>query len=113
MARIPLVLALVLFVSAPVARAMIAADAIRDVIRGSRDALARCVASEPPGTWTVTVRFRIEPDGTVSRAEPTASDFAEDAPALDCVLRTVLALRFAPHARGGHVEVSYPFRFVR
>jgi hypothetical protein len=104
-------LALALFAST--ARAMIALEPIREVIRGSYDALYQCVASEPPGTYLVTVRFRVEADGSVSRAVPTRSDLGSDDPALDCVLRTVLALRFAPSSRGGHIEVTYPFRFVR
>lgn len=113
MARVFVTLALATSLMAGSAHAMIALEPIREVVRGSYDALYQCVAGEPPGTYAVSVRMRIEPDGSVSDVVPTRSDLAVAGPALDCVLRTLLTLRFPPLRRDDHVIIHYPFRFVR
>lgn len=113
MPRVLVTLALATSLVAGSAHAMIALEPIREVVRGSYDALYQCMASEPPGTYAVSVRIRIEPDGSVSRVEPVRSDLSAGDPALDCVLRTLLALRFPPLRRDDHVIIHYPFRFVR
>lgn len=86
---------------------------IRDVMHGASSSFYACIADQPPGERNVTVRFYIAQDGSVTEARVLRSDLPEGN-ALDCIVRTVLALRFpalGPRAAG--IQVIYPVRLVR
>ncbi|MBP7685629.1 MAG: TonB family protein, partial [Deltaproteobacteria bacterium] len=57
---------------------------------------------------TVTVRFIIQPDGTVSTAT-VVSDTVGDAGLRACITASVVTWRFPAPDGGGLVSVTYPF----
>ena len=89
-------------------------DIIRSVVRSNRDAIRWCYESvlvdNPQLEGTVTMTWRIGPDGKVLRAE--VEDTTLDSPRVEqCVVDEIMTWEFPPPAAGGLVEVNYPFHF--
>jgi TonB family protein len=97
------------------ARAYIATDVIRRVVREHLPHVQACYQQALSGRsdlrGQITVRFVIEARGVVSSAEATRDD--PGAPAMTmCVLDAVRRMVFPPHDPSrGSVTVNYPFRF--
>jgi TonB family protein len=66
---------------------------------------------QPDLAGTVVVRFEIERDGQVSRAELASSELA-DARAERCLVRKVQRMWFSAPEGGGEAVATYPFLFA-
>ena len=89
---------------------------IRAVVAGNRDAFRACydkAAKARPGIkGTYTLKFVVNPDGTVKSAEPDATKSEIHATELDsCAVATLKTLKFPPSRRGMESSVNYPFDF--
>jgi TonB family protein len=93
-------------------RGSLSASVIRDVIRSKRVDVQACYAAALTRRrdlrGTVTLRFLIQPDGTVSTAT-VVGDTVDDAGLNACVTASVVTWRFPPPDGGGMVSVTYPF----
>lgn len=88
-------------------------DEIRQVVRGQQGRLRSCwdrlqLATSDPSGGTVSVRFTVEPAGTVRQAEIASATIADPA-FLECVRGAIRELRFP--AADAPTIVTYPFRF--
>lgn len=88
-------------------------DDIQRVVRGQQQRLRSCydrllVSGPEPSAGSVSIRFTIEPSGTVDRAE-IASATITDPAFLECVRGVVRGMRFP--TTDGPTVVTYPFRF--
>ena len=89
---------------------------IRAVVAGNRDVFRACyeqsAKSHPGIKGTFTMRFIVNPDGSVKSAEadPAKSEIhAADLEA--CAANALKHLKFPPSRRGMESSVSYPFDF--
>jgi hypothetical protein len=84
--------------------------AIRTSVRQHIAKLKACyelhLGADPQLAGTVTVVFRIEPDGTVSSATGTGLKNVDE-----CVAKEIAAIAFPKPSTGGVIDVSYPFSF--
>ena len=90
----------------------LSADVIRTVVRANQRHVQACYETAL-ARWsalrgTVTVRFIIQPDGTVSTAT-VVSDTVGDAGLRACITASVVTWRFPAPDGGGLVSVTYPF----
>ncbi|MBK7777937.1 MAG: AgmX/PglI C-terminal domain-containing protein [Sandaracinaceae bacterium] len=90
----------------------LSADVIRTVVRANRRHVQACYETAL-ARWsalrgTVTVRFIIQPDGTVSTAT-VVSDTVGDAGLRACITASIVTWRFPAPDGGGLVSVTYPF----
>jgi hypothetical protein len=85
---------------------------VRNTIASHRNAVRRCyelvLSASPTATGTVTARFTITPEGTVTAAAATATGL--DRKVSRCIEEAVAAMVFPRSASS--IRVSYPFRFV-
>jgi TonB family protein len=89
---------------------------IRAVVASNRDAFRACydkAAKAHPGIkGTYTLKFVVNPDGTVKSAEADATKSEIHAADLDsCAVTALKALKFPPSKRGMESAVNYPFDF--
>lgn len=93
-------------------RGALSADVIRTTVRANQHRVQACyetaLARRSTLRGTVTVRFIIQPDGTVSTAT-VLSDTAGDARLRACIAASVATWRFPAPDGGGLVSVTYPF----
>jgi TonB family protein len=90
---------------------------IQAIVAGNRDLFRACydkAAKTHPGIkGDFTLKFVVNPDGTVKSAEgdPTKSEI--HVPELDtCAIATLKTLKFPPSKRGMESAVSFPFKFT-
>ncbi|HMJ55326.1 MAG TPA: AgmX/PglI C-terminal domain-containing protein [Polyangiaceae bacterium] len=91
-------------------------DDIRAIVAGNRDAFRACydkAAKARPGIQgTFTLKFVVNPDGTVKSAEADATKSEIHAPDLDsCAIAALKSLKFPTSKRGMESAVNYPFQF--
>jgi len=89
---------------------------IRAVVSNNRDAFRACydkaTKAHPGIKGTYTLKFVVNPDGTVKSAEPDAAKSEIHAAELDsCALAALKTLKFPPSKRGMESAVNYPFDF--
>jgi TonB family protein len=89
---------------------------IRAVVASNRDAFRACYdkaqKAHPGIKGTFTLKFVVNPDGTVKSAEPDATKSEIHAAELDsCAVAALKALKFPPSKRGMESAVNYPFDF--
>jgi TonB family protein len=89
---------------------------IRAIVAGNRDAFRACydkAAQAHPGIkGTYTLKFVVNPDGTVKSAEADSAKSEIHAAELDaCAVAALKALKFPPSKRGMESSVNYPFDF--
>ena len=81
----------------------------RDVFRACYDKVAK---SQPGIKGTYTLKFVVNPDGTIKSAEGDSTKSEIHAPELDkCAVAALKTLKFPPSKRGMESAVSYPFNF--
>ncbi|MBN1771209.1 MAG: AgmX/PglI C-terminal domain-containing protein [Deltaproteobacteria bacterium] len=88
-------------------------DDVQQVVRGQQQRLRSCwdrwqLASADPAGGTVSVRFTVEPAGTVGRTEIAAATIT-DPTFLECLRDVVKELRFP--TTDAPTIITYPFRF--
>jgi TonB family protein len=91
-------------------------DDIRAIVTNNRDTFRACydkAAKARPGIkGTFTLKFVVNPDGTVKSAEADSSKSDIHAPELDtCAAAAFKALKFPPSKRGMESSGHYPFNF--
>jgi TonB family protein len=89
---------------------------IRAIVANNRDTFRACydkAAKAHPGIkGTFTVKFVVNPDGTVKSAEADSTKSDIHAPELDtCAIAALKTLKFPPSKRGMESAVNYPFEF--
>jgi TonB family protein len=89
---------------------------IRAVVASNRDAFRACydkAAKARPGIkGTYTLKFVVNPDGTVKSAEADVTKSEIHAPDLDtCAVAALKTLKFPPSKRGMESSVKNPFDF--
>ena len=89
---------------------------IQAVVASNRDAFRACydkAAKAHPGIkGKYTLKFVVNPDGTVKSAEADATKSDIHASDLDaCAVTALKALKFPPSKRGMESAVNYPFEF--
>jgi TonB family protein len=89
---------------------------IRAVVANNRDSFRACydkAAKAHPGIkGTYTLKFVVNPDGTVKSAEADSAKSEIHAAELDtCAVAALKALKFPPSKRGMESAVNYPFDF--
>ncbi|MET0594717.1 MAG: AgmX/PglI C-terminal domain-containing protein [Polyangiaceae bacterium] len=89
---------------------------IRAVVASNRDSFRACydkAAKAHPGIkGTYTLKFVVNPDGTVKSAEADSTKSEIHAADLDtCAVAALKALKFPPSKRGMESAVNYPFDF--
>jgi TonB family protein len=89
---------------------------IRAVVAGNRDVFRACYdkaqKAHPGIKGTYTLKFVVNPDGTVKSAEPDATKSEIHAAELDsCAVAALKGLKFPPSKRGMESAVNYPFDF--
>jgi TonB family protein len=89
---------------------------IQAVVASNRDAFRACydkAAKAHPGIkGKYTLKFVVNPDGTVKTAEADATKSDIHASDLDaCAVAALKALKFPPSKRGMESAVNYPFEF--
>jgi TonB family protein len=91
-------------------------DDIRAIVSNNRDAFRACydkaANTRPRIKGTFTLKFIVNPDGTVKSAEADATKSEIHVPELDsCAVTALKALKFPPSKRGMESSVNYPFNF--
>jgi TonB family protein len=91
-------------------------DDIRAIVTNNRDTFRACydkAAKARPGIkGTFTLKFVVNPDGTVKSAEADSTKSDIHAPELDtCAAAAFKALKFPPSKRGMESSGHYPFNF--
>jgi TonB family protein len=91
-------------------------DDIRAIVTSNRDTFRACydnAAKSRPGIkGTFTLKFVVNPDGTVKSAEADSTKSDIHAPELDtCAAAAFKALKFPPSKRGMESSGHYPFNF--
>ncbi|HMI82522.1 MAG TPA: AgmX/PglI C-terminal domain-containing protein [Polyangiaceae bacterium] len=89
---------------------------IRAVVANNRDAFRACydkaVKAHPGIKGTYTLKFVVNPDGTVKSAEADSTKSEIHAVDLDtCAVGALKSLKFPPSKRGMESSVNYPFDF--
>ena len=89
---------------------------IRAVVASNRDAFRACYdkaqKAHPGIKGTYTLKFVVNPDGTVKSAEADSTKSEIHAADLDtCAVAALKALKFPPSKRGMESSVNYPFNF--
>lgn len=89
---------------------------IRAVVASNRDAFRACYdkaqKAHPGIKGTYTLKFVVNPDGTVKSAEADSTKSEIHAADLDtCAVAALKALKFPPSKRGMESAVNYPFDF--
>lgn len=96
--------------SSAMALGHIAVEPVRAVIRARAPCIRRCyeggLRACPSLADRLVVRFHVDPDGRVSKAEAQSTTMPADVSA--CVLTEIRALRF-PETRRGGITITYPF----
>ena len=91
-------------------------DDIRAIVTNNRDTFRACydkAAKSRPGIkGRYTLKFVVNPDGTVKSAEADSTKSDIHAPELDtCAIAALKALKFPPSKRGMESSVNFPFDF--
>ena len=89
---------------------------IQAIVTNNRDAFRACydkAAKAHPGIkGTYTLKFVVNPDGTIKSAEGDSTKSEIHAAELDsCAIAALKTLKFPPSKRGMESAVSYPFNF--
>ena len=89
---------------------------IRAVVAGNRDAFRACydrsLKTHPGIKGTFTLKFVVNPDGSVKTAEGDVTKSEIHAPDLEsCAVGVLKGLKFPPSKKGMESTVSYPFDF--
>ena len=89
---------------------------IQTVVASNRDAFRACydkaLKAHPGIKGKYTLKFVVNPDGTVKSAEADATKSDIHASDLDsCAVAALKALKFPPSKRGMESAVNYPFEF--
>jgi TonB family protein len=89
---------------------------IQAIVTNNRDLFRTCydkAAKTHPGIkGTYSLKFVVNPDGSVKSAEGDSTKSEIHAPELDtCAIAALKTLKFPPSKRGMESAVSYPFNF--
>ncbi len=87
----------------------VTADDIKTTINSYMGRVKFCFAKNPDSKGVVTVRFKINPDGSVSDAAVAESSIG-NAEIEQCLMRRVSLMRFQPF-EGAAKTITLPFRF--